>query len=308
MGPSTTAFVPRTEAQPSTRPSWAWTTAWLLGGAFLSAIPVRLALAGMADRQLLPGHGWQTRGWPWPTAGTWALAADAGFGLLFGFALAALMRLVVRLRSDGWDLRLWPVALATALATAAETTVAGVTAFALMVVVTRELAIRPRASVTLRPALKAAIAGGVALSLVATFSYQPLHPLLAAFPDRGNKLMEHTLDPLSPPSGRELAFVLENAGMGTATLRSITVVGPNAGLLDIETHGRRLRGARIPRDADLHGRVRLSKAACATDAAGLRVPSASIDALVVRVETLGTVRTQRFDVKPSADLFCGSAR
>jgi hypothetical protein len=155
-------------------------------------------------------------------------------------------------------------------------------------------------------ASRSAAAGVVAL-LVATFSYQPLHPLVAAFPGRDNKLMSNTVDPMPPDSARELSFAIENAGAGTAKVRSVRVVGRDVRLLDIAGYEAPLAGTRLARGSRYAGRVYLSKATCATDEARLHMPTATVDALVVRVEALGFVRTQRLDVDPPADLFCGWA-
>ena len=307
MESSVGALAPSAETQPSARPGWVWTIGWLFLCGVMSGFAVRLTLAGMTYSQLLPEEGWDTTGWPWPISDAWSLAANVGYGLLFGFALAWTMRLAIRGRKDGWDVRLWPIAVATALAFSSEENLAGLTGFALMVVVAREIAMREATNGPSRRAT-VAIAAVVAGLLVATFTYQPLHPLLASLPGHPNELMLSDFGPSVPPSARELRFRLENAGIGTVTLRSVHVVGPNARLLDVETYGMTLAGANLRRNSDFDGRLRLSKAACATDAARYRIPSASVDALVVRVETLGMVRTQRFHLQPRADLFCGRQR
>lgn len=310
MESSAGTIAPPPPAPPPDRPGWVWTAAWVSLAAIVTAIPLEFGLAGVASLQLIPEEGWDgTKGGPWPIDGAWALAADAGWGLLFGFALAYGMRVAVRGWSDSWDVRLWPIACATALAITSPG-ISGLGSLALVVIVTRQHALRPAAAAPRSRRVAAAIAAGTAALLVATFTYQPFHPLLAAFPGHRNQLMpnDYGFGSSRHSPARAVRFQLENAGFGTVMVRSLHVVGPNARLLRIEGLESLPTGHPLDRNSSLGGRVWLSKAACATDAARYRIPSASVDALVVQVETLGLVRTQRFELKPSADLFCGSAR
>ena len=310
MKSSAGTVAPPHPAQPPDRPGWVWTAAWVSLAAIVTAIPLEFGLAGVASSlQLIPEEGWDgTKGGPWPIDGAWALAADAGWGLLFGFALAYAMRVAVHGWSDSWDVRLWPIACATALAIASPG-ISGAGSLALVVIVTRQLALRPAAPAPRSRRVAASIAAGTAALLIATFSYQPFHPLLAAFPGQRNQLMltSSGFGSHRPSPSRSLRFELENAGVGTVTLRSVHVVGPNARLLTVKGLESLPAGHPLHRNSSFGGRVWLSKATCATDAARNRMPSASVNALVVRVETFGMVRTQRFELKPPANLYCRSA-
>jgi hypothetical protein len=64
-------------------------------------------------------------------------------------------------------------------------------------------------------------------------------------------------------------------------------------------------GTTIPRGATAQGSLGLSDAACAKRAVRRRIPPVRIVGLEVRLETLGLMRTQRFDVRPPAELYCG---
>ncbi len=309
MESSADIVAPPLEAKPSEPPGWLWFAAWAIFGGIVSAILVALGLVAVSGLRLLPDTATDGTSRPWEADGVWPLAADLGYGLLFGFALAWTIRVAVRGRRDGWDLRLWPIACAVALATASDPKQPGATALVLIVVVARQIALTPASGVRPRRSATMVIAASTAALLIATFTYQPFHPLLATFPGHRNQLManDYGFGSSRHSPARALRFQLENAGIGTVMVRSLHVVGPNARLLRMEGLESLPAGHPLDRNSSFGGRVRLSEAACRTDAARDRIPSASVDALVVRVKTLGLVRTQRFEVKPSADLFCGLA-
>jgi hypothetical protein len=146
---------------------------------------------------------------------------------------------------------------------------------------------------------------GAVASLAVTFSYQPLHPLLASFTGRDDPLSSISLGS-QEPLGRYLAFAFDNAGADAVVVRSIRPVGANVRSLDVVPYGgMQWTGRTISRGATAQGALRLSDAACAKRAVHRRIPPVRIVELEVRVETLGLVRTQRFDVSPPAELYCG---
>jgi len=260
-------------------------------------------LLGASSLRLLPvGVLGGVPGGTWPITDAWSLTASAGVALLHGYAFAWVLRTAVRARI--WDLRLGPVACAMALATASDSTFAGLTALTLVIVLARAVALRPVSAAGQRPTsglVKTAVAA--ALMLVLTLSYQPLHPLMAAFPGQNNGMMSLSLGP-EGSYVRLLGFAFENGRTGTVTVRSVRATGRKVKLLDVESYGVPFAGMTLPRGATVQGGLRLSKATCATPAARRQIPPVTIDGLEVRVETLGLVRTQRFDVDPPADLYC----
>jgi hypothetical protein len=108
------------------------------------------------------------------------------------------------------------------------------------------------------------------------------------------------------PLGRYLAFAFDNAGADAVVVRSIRPVGAHVRALDVVPYaGMQWSGRTISRGATAQGALRLSDEACAKRAVRHRIPPVRIVGLEVRVETLGLVRTQRFDVDPPAELYCG---
>ncbi len=81
-------------------------------------------------------------------------------------------------------------------------------------------------------------------------------------------------------------------------------IGVNVKLLGLDMYHPASMLTELPRGGLVQGAFRRSRASCATPAAHRRTPAASVDAVEVRVKTLGIVRTQRFDVVPSARLYC----
>jgi len=274
-----------------------------IGCAFLSAIGASALLLGASSLRLVPvGVLGGVPGGTWPITDAWSLTASAGVALLYGYAFAWVLRSAVRSRM--WELRLGPVACTMALATASDSTFACLTAFTLVVVVARAVALRRASAAGQRPTsglVKMAVAAG--LMLVLTLSYQPLHPLLAAFPGQNNGMMSLSLEP-EDSYVRLLGFAFENGGTGTVTVRSLRATGRRVRLLDVESYGLPFAGMTLRRGVTVQGGLRLSKATCATPAARRRIPPVTVDGLEVRVETLGLVRTQRFDVDPPADVYC----
>ncbi|HEX7290247.1 MAG TPA: hypothetical protein VF250_03880 [Conexibacter sp.] len=257
---------------------------------------------------LFPEGGVAVAGnWTWQVTDAWSLTANLGVALLFGYAFAVVLRWAVRTRPAAWDLKLWPVACTMALATGSGDGVAGLTAFVLIVVVARAVCLLPASADRWRPrsTVVATTAVGAAALLVVTFSYQPLHPLLASFTGRNDPLSSISLGS-QQPLGRYLAFAFDNAGADAVIVRSIRPVGVNARVLDVVPYGgMRWTGRTISRGTTAQGALRLSDAACARPALRRRIPPVRIVGLEVRFETLGLVRTQHFDVSPPAELYCG---
>jgi hypothetical protein len=305
MESSVGAIRPPAVSVPAQRPGWLWTILMSIVCALISAIGGRALLSGASVLRLVPdGVVSSGPGWTWPITDAWSLGANAGVALLYGYSFAWVLRRAVRSRSWTWDLRLWPVAFAMALATALEPTLAGLTGFTLVVVVAQAVVLRPASEAGRRSTTElVATVAAAALMLVLTLSYQPLHPLLAAFPGQDSRMMSLSFGPADPRDPL-LGFAFENGGTGTVTVRSVHATGRNVGLLDVASYGLPFARMTLPRGAIAQGGLRLSKATCATPAARRRIPLVTIDGLEVRVETLGLVRTQRFDVDPPADLYC----
>ena len=243
-------------------------------------------------------------GWPWPAEDAWSFAADLGQALIFGFVLAWFLRFYMR-NTDGSDLRLWPVVVAVVISAPATRGLEWLAGFALIVVVARAVAWQPCATPARRPSrpAKIALALGAALLVLTSFSYQPLHPLLATFSDRDNPLMDTSLGVVD--SNRMLGFVLRNEGMGATTVRSVRVVGWETSLVDVVgRHSQTVVGTVLDRGEELTGSFVVGRTTCRTAAARDHFPTAYVDALEVRVQTLGIERTQRFDIEPNAALNC----
>ncbi|HKG39643.1 MAG TPA: hypothetical protein VKB25_11685 [Conexibacter sp.] len=283
-------------------------TVLVIVSAFISAVAGRALLAVAVSLHLFPEGGVSATGsWTRQVTDAWSLTANLGVALLFGYAFAIVLRSAVRTRPAAWDLKLWPVACTMALATGSDGGTAGLTAFALIVVVAKAVSLRLTSADRRRPrnAVVATTAICAIALLILTFSYQPLHPLLASFTGRSDPLSSLSLDS-QEPLGRFLAFAFDNAGADAVVVRSIRPVGTNARELDVVPYGGvRWAGRTIPRGATAQGALRLSDEACAKGALRHRIPPVTIVGLEVRVETLGLVRTQRFDVSPSAALYCG---
>jgi hypothetical protein len=291
-------------AAPSRQPGWLWMTVLVIVSALISAVAGRALLVVAVHLHLFPEGGIVVAGdGTWQVTDAWSFTANLGVALVFGYAFAVMLRWAVRTRPAAWDLKLWPVACTMALATVSGEGIAALTAFVLIVVAAKAVSLLPAAADRRRPrnAVMATTAAGAVALLVVTFSYQPLHPLLASFTGRDDPLSSISLGS-QEPLGRYLAFAFDNAGADAVVVRSIRPVGVNVGALDVVPYG----GLRtIPRGATAQGALRLSDKACARKAVRHRIPPVRIVALEVRVETLGLVRTQRFDVDPPAELYCG---
>jgi hypothetical protein len=140
--------------------------------------------------------------------------------------------------------------------------------------------------------------------LIASFAYQPAHPLIVAFANRENPLSSYELDPLKP-ADRRLGFTIVNEGLGDVTVRSVRAVGSKTAAVDVVVAGGRpIAGVTLAHGAVLFGKVVLPRAACAREPLVGDIPAVVVYDLQTRVETLGSVRTQRFEVVPPARLYC----
>lgn len=288
----------------------------VIASAAVAGLGMMLALQVPVELRLLPSEAaWGQLGWPWPVTDAWSFAGNLGQALLVGFAFAWLLRVGVRRASRNADLRLWPAAAAMALVLASRPLEGdGLALLALLVVVAKAVALKPRATERAphRPAVTAAIAVGAGVLLIASFAYQPTHPLIVAFAARQNPLSQYQLDPLKPPD-RRLGFTVTNEGLGDATVTSIRATGAPSAPMDVAktaeldavvTGGRPLAGTTLLHGQTLHGKLVLPRAACEQLPLVDAVPAVVVYGLEMRVETLGMVRTQRFDVVPPARLFC----
>jgi len=254
---------------------------------------------------------------------TWSLLADLGRLLFACWLLAVFVRFFATAVLRGWNLRIWPVALAIAVGWVAVLGRDTVVAYALVVVVVRFGLTRdpvPR----WRPSRTAAAGIGLAVALlaVATLSYQPLHPLATV--SEGALLDNYRTASMAPPAESERSpgfdFTLENQGIATATLRSVTVtpgfVNPRlhappraifatSGAVVIEGssggtgNSHPIVGTALKPGTQLLVSVELNAHACTTGQVGFPVK-----AVTVHFETLGIDRAQRFDAHLSDDLWC----
>ncbi len=277
--------------------------AYVLAALLCLAVVLPLSFVGLApsdaDRLL----------WPWPSDdGIWALAANVACLALWCSALAWSARRCVRDWTDDHDLRLWPIGLAGALATepSSATAVTGLAAFALVVVVARQVALTPRPAPRWRPSRVqrvAVIVACVALA-VAALSYQALHPLSASFENRGSPA---GMSIWSSNGDRSLHFQLGNDGTSALTVRGIDVADVAARSATVEVRGMvdtaagSLVGQRIARGQTFRGDVTLTQSGCRDARTN---GHATIYGLDVRYETLGMTRTQWLPVDPPARLRC----
>lgn len=278
-----------------------------------------LSVVGLLPESAISGD----LAWPWPITGPWALLANLGQLAIFSVATASMLRLYVRGGDDDWDLRLWPVAVAASLlALFPDPDVevgrfsfssGGLVAFALLVVVARQLALTTESPAT-RPRRHAfALRLGAVLLLLASFSYQPLHPLSSAFEGRES---DANFDIGADGTGdrRALEFMLGNDGVGTMTVRSLQAVGRGVHDVQLQAHGAGFGAAdsfdgfyrpvaveRIGRGDTFAGRMRFGTATCR---GGSVSAVATVTGLDVSYETLGIARTQRLVIEPPARLRC----
>lgn len=300
------------------RPGWGRTTfvtlvAFALGGLAFGAAAGLLSLAGLQAGSI------RVVQWPAYSGDAWAWLAATSRTAFACWLLAWALRRCTRDWTDDWDLRLWPVAVAFAIAIGAasgETSV-GLAGFALVVVVTRNVALAPRPAPRWQPSrrVRAVVVIAVVSLAVVSLAYRPLHPLSAAFEDRASDASfgisggHHPGDP--PFEQRALGFMLGNDGIAAMTVRSVRALGARPGDVAILTHRSGVRTAhslaglyrptgaeQLARGARFSGSLQLTRAAC-LDAAPNEVTGIS-----VRYETLGMTRTQQLAIDPPARLSC----
>jgi hypothetical protein len=237
----------------------------------------------------------------------WAWVSYAAKTALACWLFAWAGRRCVRDWTDDWDLRIWPVAVAIALALVSlgddkALTLAG---FALVVVVARNVALVPRPAPRWQLSRweRVGLLAAVVVAATVALAYRPLHPLAAAFLDRGTSA-GMSIGGGGSPSQRysEFAFWMENEGPAGVTIRSIHAYDAAPADVDVLAHSGHPMGVeRIAHDGDLRGRLQLAYWSCHGP---YRVHSDVVTELVVRYETLGFNGTQRLPIDPPVRLRC----
>ncbi len=270
------------------RPSWIRATRVTLSGLIFGWVVLFVLTLLATALHVAPtyGHGGGLHGiaWPWAAVDPWATLADVGWAAALCLTLAYGLRASVRAYLEGWALRFWPTAIALAIGFTGREDRATPIAFALLVVVLRNVALVPQPLPRVRAARprQLGLAALVALLTAAALSYQPLHPLVAV-PGRS-----HAAPGL-------WSGVFTNDGSSTITVRSATIAGFPHSLASLEFDGKRALApgeetrviARVRRDACAAGFI-----------------SSSVGSVVVRYDVLGFTRTQRYPIEPPAQLAC----
>jgi len=289
----------------------------LFCGVALSLAMGLLSLVGLAP---------QSSGseWPFPAVDAWSLLADAAYLSLSCFLIAWVVRRAVRDWSADWDVRLGPVAFAAAIgsdAISAGSDGSNLAAFALVVVVGRQVALMPAPALRWNPGrpVSALLALAVVVLAAAAASYQPFHPLSSAFEGRPSDT-SFAVGGLADRrfAEREHEFMLGNDGIAGMTVRSIRPIGDEPSAVAIVTHRTGVRSAsslgaferpvgveHIGRGTTFSGRMRLTAATCLDPIRGSRL--VRVTALDVRYTALGLTRTQRLAIDPPARLRCRGA-
>lgn len=293
-------------AEEPERPGW-WATIWIVLGATLVAWGGVAALViPLSALHLVPfnpsGGDLPGTGWPWRIDGPWALAADLGPTLLAGFLFAMAAGHLLQLRT-GVAPRRWPLALLAAgvgwIPVVGDRPgligASGGLAFAVMVVATRSVALRPRPAPALSRAVLAALAAAAVLVAAATsFSYGALHPLTARNSDAVN-------DTLREGRG-DLLFTIANEGPRPARILGVRPAdSPGLRVTRLRTDSERdvaptLAGLYKPLGQPTLGPGEDDLAVYMTVSS--RCPSGGamtwrIEALRVRLRVAGSERTQR---------------
>ena len=276
------------------RPSWTGVTVLTAVALVVGGIALYLALSLIVWLGLLPADvSPLDLGTRWNGGDTWALLASFGWIALPCLALGWFVAWTIAGWKKGWHVRSWPVALAIAIGVGAGSDDSKVVAFALVVVVARNVALVPAGERTQpsRSRTVAVAAGALAVALLA-FSYHPFHPIAAGFEGGGHG------------DRGTFGFMLENEGLAPLTIRSVRADWLSPGH-DVAVEGRvagrayrRMPGIELGRGETLDGRMRLLGQPC---------PARSLSTygwVIVRYEVLGVARTQVFRVQPPARLRC----
>lgn len=244
---------------------------------------------------------------PASTDDRWAWTSYAAKTALACWLFAWAGRRCVRDWTDHWDMRIWPVALAIAIALASlrEDKTLTLAGFALVVVVARNVALVPRPAPRWQPSRWERIAGigAVAILAVVALAYRPLHPLAAAFADRGSSA-GMSIGTGASPSQRygSFPFWIENEGPAGVIVRSIHAYDAAPADVDVLGEARRpFTIEHLSHEGSFHGWLQLSRASCSGP---YRVRGDEVSELVVRYETLGQSGTQRIPIDPPARLRC----